>query len=178
MSVWNTHTRVRRKKQFTQICDSSVDDLQSHNRSPDQSDQDSCTPESSTLFYHVVLSLVSPLLDGPFLISPSRRQRATPGDSHTRTRSKHSIKNMPACAALAPWLPQGRLRGEVPAELERETQKSPSLESPSRFTRKSVSNIFLLIEYPHTTLSPVTPRRLSTRAKLQTLSILSGIYIS
>ena len=43
----HTLTHVRIKKQFTQICDSSVDDLQSHNRSPDQSDQDSCTPDSS-----------------------------------------------------------------------------------------------------------------------------------
>ena len=39
------------------------------------------------------------------------------------------------------------------------------------------SRIFLLIEYPHTTLSPVAPRRLSTRAKLQTHSPYSPDYI-
>ena len=174
--MWNTPTRVRIKKQFTQICDSSVDDLQSHNRSPDQSDQDSCTPESSTLFYHVVPSFVSPLLDGPFLISPSRRQRATPGDSHTRTRSSTPSR---ICPPVQLW-PHGCLRDAYEARSPLSSEKDPkvSLKSPSRFTRKSVSNIFLLIEYPHTTLSPVAPRRLSTRAKLQTLSILSGIYIS
>ena len=125
--MWNTPTRVRTKKQFTQICDSSVDDLQSHNRSPDQSDQDSCTPESSALFYHVVLSLVSPLLDGPFLISPSRRQRATPGDSHTRTRSSTPSRKYPPVQL---W-PHGCLRdayeARSPLKSGKRTQKGVPL---------------------------------------------------
>ena len=54
----------------------------------------------------LVLSLVSPLLDGPFLISPSRRQRATPGDSHTRTRSSTPSR---ICPPVQLW-PHGCLR--------------------------------------------------------------------
>ena len=117
----HTPTHVRIKKQFTQICDSSVDDLQSHNRSPDQSDQDSCTPESSTLFYHVVLSFVSPLLDGPFLISPSRRQRATPGDSHTRTRSSTPSR---ICPPVQLW-PHGCLRDAYEARSPLSSREKP-----------------------------------------------------
>ena len=132
----------------------------------------------------MVLSLVSPLLDGPFLISPSRRQSATPGESHTRKRSSlffhHQGKLSPACAALAPRLPQGRLRGEVPTELKKLGLQDTQIPIPEGglalcacFPSLSISqpvypqvglDIFLLIEYPHTTLSPVAPRRLSTRA--------------
>jgi hypothetical protein len=142
---------------------------------------------SRELHYHMVLSLVSPLLDGPFLISPSRRQSTTPGESHTRTRSSlffHQGKLSPACAALAPWLPQGRLRGEVPTELKRLRKQKRHSTHPAKIPglvlypllfslSLSISqpvypqvglDIFLLIEYPHTTLSPVAPRRLSTRA--------------
>ena len=147
--VWNTHTRVRIKKQFTQICDSSVDDLQSHNRSPDQSDQDSCTPESSTLFYHVVLSLVSPLLDGPFLISPSRHQNTTSGDSHTRTRWLPSR----ICPPVQLW-PHGCLRDAYEARSPLSSTRKKLEKSPSLKISQPV--------YPQVGLQYISTHRVST----------------
>ena len=145
---------MRIKKQFTQICDSSVDDLQSHNRSPDQSDQDSCTPESSTLFYHVVFSLVSPLLDGPFLISPSRRQRATPGDSHTRTRSSTPSR---ICPPVQLW-PHGCLRDAYEARSPLSSTRKKLEKSPSLNISQPV--------YPQVGLQYISTHRVSTHDPL------------
>ena len=144
----------------------------------------------------MVLSLVSPLLDGPFLISPSRRQSATPGESHTRKRSSlffhHQGKLSPACAALAPRLPQGRLRGEVPTELKKlglqDTQIpipegsgslclfSFSLDLPAGLP---ASRSRYISTHRVSTYDPLARRStpsLDSRLAPDCLSILSGIY--
>jgi len=115
------------------------------------------------------LSLVSPLLDGPFLISPSRRQNTTLGDPHTHTRQT-PIKDARQNAALAPRLPQGRLRGGVPAGLH------PQQMPPSRCTRKSVSNISTHRVSTYDPLARRSTPSLDSRQAPDSLSILSGLY--
>jgi hypothetical protein len=78
--------------------------------------------------------LLSPLLYGPFLISPRRTQNATPRIS-TPKQPCPDIKsqNTENRSALAPELPQAPLRGEVPPRL---SSSNPSL-SLSRKREKS-----------------------------------------
>ncbi len=105
---------------------------------------------------------LSPLLYGPFLISPGRDQNATPRIS-TPKQPCHDIKSQTHKnrSALAPELPQAPPRGEVPPRLPlTQESKLPAGLPASRF------RIFLLIEYPYTTLSSRAGRRLSTHAHL------------
>ena len=98
----------------------------------------------------MVLSLVSPLLDGPFLISPSRRQRATPGDSHTRTRSSTPSR---ICPPVQLW-PHGCLRDAYEA-------RSP-LSSRQRNPKKSPSLNISQPVYPQVGLQYISTHRVST----------------
>lgn len=98
-------------------------------------------------FEHVSLSFVSPLLDGPFLISPSRRQRATPGDSHTHTRSSTPSR---ICPPVQLW-PHGCLRDAYEA-------RSPL---SSKKDQKSLSQISQPV-YPQVGLQYISTHRVST----------------
>ena len=98
----------------------------------------------------------SPLLAGPFLMSPRRRQSATPGP-------------LPA----PPDIKSGGISGPRPIVASgtptRRGPRRPRTRGPSagRFTRKWVF-VYFYSQSIHTTLSSVAGRRLSTRAHLQT----------
>ena len=97
----------------------------------------------------MVLSLVSPLLDGPFLISPSRRQRATSGDSHTRTRSSTPSR---ICPLVQLW-PHGCLRDAYEAKSPLSSRKGPQKESLSHISQPV---------YPQVGLQYISTHRVST----------------
>ena len=97
----------------------------------------------------MVLSLVSPLLDGPFLISPSRHQNTTSGDSHTRTRSSTPSR---ICPPVQLW-PHGCLRDAYEA-------RSP-LSSRNRNPKESLSRISQPV-YPQVGLQYISTHRVST----------------
>ena len=132
--------------------------------------------------------LLSPLLYGPFLISPRRTQNATPRIS-TPKQPCPDIKsqNTENRSALAPELPQAPLRGEVPPRLS-SSNPSLSLSEERKIRRVKIQipaglpasrfRIFLLIEYPYTTLSSRAGRRLSTHAHLSEFSLSSQILQS
>ena len=114
----------------------SVDDV---SRSPDQSRIRKC-PENRDS--QRVPLLPSPLLYGPFLISPRRNQNATPRIS-TPKQPCPDIKSeiTQNRSALAPELPQAPLRGEVPPRFSPLSNPLfPSL-SLERNKRKIVKNI-------------------------------------
>jgi hypothetical protein len=135
--------------------------------------------------------LLSPLLYGPFLISPRRNQNATPRIS-TPKQPCPDIKSeiTQNRSALAPELPQAPLRGEVPPRLppfqpsfsislsrKKQEENSKNRELPAGLPA-SRFRIFLLIEYPYTTLSSRAGRRLSTHAHLSEFSLSSQILQS
>jgi hypothetical protein len=139
----------------------SVDDV---SRSPDQSRIRKC-PENRDS--QRVPLLPSPLLYGPFLISPRRNQNATPRISTPKQPcpdiKSQRQKPLSSGSGVAsgtptrrgpPWAPNQAIPAGLPA---------------SRF------RIFLLIEYPYTTLSSRAGRRLSTHAHLSEY-ILSPRY--
>ena len=107
----------------------------------------------------VCVCATSPLLYGPFLISPRRDQSATPRIS-TPKPPRPDIKSRDTDrSALAPELPQAPLRGEVPTRVTLISERHSQPVYPQvGFV------IFLLIEYPYTTLSSPAGRRLSTHA--------------
>ena len=100
---------------------------------------------------------LSPLLGGPFLMSPRRRQSATPGP-------------LPA----PPDIKSGGISGPRPIVASgtptRRGPRRPRTRGPSagRFTRKWVF-VYFYSQSIHTTPSSVGGRRLSTHARLQTL---------
>ena len=114
--------------------------------------------------------LPSPLLYGPFLISPRRNQNATPRISTPKQPcpdiKSQRQKPLSSGSGVAsgtptrrgpPWAPNQAIPAGLPA---------------SRF------RIFLLIEYPYTTLSSRAGRRLSTHAHLSEFSFSSRILQS
>ncbi len=142
----------------------SVDDV---SRSPDQSRIRKC-PENRDS--QRVPLLPSPLLYGPFLISPRRNQNATPRISTPKQPcpdiKSQRQKPLSSGSGVAsgtptrrgpPWAPNQAIPAGLPA---------------SRF------RIFLLIEYPYTTLSSRAGRRLSTHAHLSEFSFSSRILQS
>ena len=103
----------------------------------------------------------TPLLYGPLLISPrSLHPEHNPPDLHTQTAQPRYIQISidSGRSALAPQLPQAPLRGEVPARLPAFPPAPQPVYPQVGFV------IFLLIEYPYTTLSSPAGRRLSTHA--------------
>ena len=153
---------------FKKYCPSSScypwDDV---SRSPDQSRIRKC-PENRDS--QRVPLLPSPLLYGPFLISPRRNQNATPRISTPKQPcpdiKSQRQKPLSSGSGVAsgtptrrgpPWAPNQAIPAGLPA---------------SRF------RIFLLIEYPYTTLSSRAGRRLSTHAHLSEFSFSSRILQS
>jgi len=116
-----------------------------HSRSPDQSRIRKCAERERERHSHQkwseILSCLSPLLYGPFLISPRRNQNATPRIS-TPKQPCPDIKSeiTQNRSALAPELPQAPLRGEVPPRFSPLSNPLfPSL-SLERNKRKIVKN--------------------------------------
>ena len=100
---------------------------------------------------------LSPLLGGPFLMSPRRRQSATAGPAPAGPR--HQVGRTGWAAG------HGYLRGSYEAR----SPPGPLCRAPGRFTRDWVF-VYFYSQSIHTTLSSVARRRLSTRAGLQTVS--------
>lgn len=97
------------------------------------------------------LSPLSPLLYGPFLMSPRNDQNTTSRFPHPNSRAPISNRRNTGRSALAPELPQVLPRGGVPprlsslsrslAPLSTERRVGGEKLSPSRFTHNSVSDI-------------------------------------
>jgi len=143
----------------------------------------------------MVLSLVSPLLDGPFLISPSRRQSTTPGESHTRTRSSLFFHQGKLAPPVQLW-PHGCLRdayeARSPLSSRNWVSKTHNYQSPEGSGSLCLFSFSLNLPagLPASRSRYISTHRVSTYdplARLSTpsldsrlapdsLSVLSGIY--
>ena len=99
----------------------------------------------------------SPLLAGPFLMSPRRRQSATPGPLPVSPR--HQVGRSPGLRSMV----------ASGAPTRRGPRQAPSCESP-RPVYSRLGVVYFYSQSIHTTLSSVARRRLSTRAGLQRFS--------
>ena len=144
----------------------------------------------------MVLSLVSPLLDGPFLISPSRRQSTTPGESHTRTRSSLFFHQGKLAPPVQLW-PHGCLRdayeARSPLSSRNWVSKTHKYQSPKGSGSLCLFSFSLdlpaglpasrsryISTHRVSTYDPLARRStpsLDSRLAPDFLSILSGIYI-
>ena len=93
---------------------------------------------------------MSPLLDGPFLISPSRHQNTTSEDSHTRTRSSTPSR---ICPPVQLW-PHGCLRDAYEARSPLSSTRKKLEKSPSLNISQPV--------YPQVGLQYISTHRVST----------------